>query len=73
MLVPGDTQELQFNNGQVETKMHFANTDGKGNIVTEGSKKAMHSYYDVNELVSQLTGVKSSPPTKKKHSLKNGL
>ena len=73
MLVPGDTQELQLKNGQVETKIAFANTDGKGNVVTEGSKKAMHSYYDVNELVTQLTGVKSSPPTKKKHTLKSGL
>ncbi|KAI6652132.1 Insulin receptor substrate 2 [Oopsacas minuta] len=73
MLVPGDTQDLHVSkNGQVTTKINFANTDGRGNTIKSGSKLSEHSYYDVNDLVSKLTGVKSTPTqSKKKHSLKN--
>ena len=74
MLVPGDTHDLQVGaNGQVETKYNFANTDGKGNIVDEGSKRPEHSYYDVNDIIAELAGTARSPTPKKKRSThKNG-
>ena len=74
MLVPGDTHDLHVGtNGHVETKYNFANTDGKGNIVKEGSKRAEHSYYDVNDIITELSGKARSPTPKKKRSIiKNG-
>ena len=74
MLVPEDTHDLHVGtNGQVETKYNFANTDGKGNIINAGSKRPEHSYYDVNDIISELSGYPRSPtPNTKRGSLKNG-